>query len=598
MGSKINHSVLVLGFFFLAFLLFALFNPIITGNATLDFQNVPTSFSQGDVINGQLEIESEGEFIKSNSTFRLGLYSGSNKINESIKTAEQIFGITNPQVEKITLDGVEGFSTTNGETYSFNANLFGLKASNGTYTLKFGLYDNQELLAFKQMPVLLRSGTQAGQSEILDMAIAEVELGSNGSIVSCSRDSDCSNGRSCSSDDNLCLSNELKVGDTIVCGVFYSGPGNLTIKIFAPGDRTSNPTEQVSGSELNCNTVDGFTTCYALYNVRTFKAGQWNCYAELVNGVFIDSAVPLETLFMSSSSPSLKQNINNFNITIDGSYSPLLNLNNYFENVGNNSLEFSVVGNKYIIFTVSNGGLVRFANPNGFEGIENLTFVARNDDGITRSNPVLVRVGIGSNIPASTSTQTQNDCNPRWECRWSSCIGDFQSYSCVDVNNCGVLTGKPEEKTESCGSHVESSFDDSTGEIYSSSGLSLITKIIIFGITLLVVIGLLLGIFLFSKKNKSSIAKSPIITELKNQESLSDIIESRLNKGEKLDKIQYDLLLKNKKQADIEYSSNFVTLKLFVKQKISEGFPKDKIIDSLKMKGWKDEIIKDVMSKF
>lgn len=41
-------------------------------------------------------------------------------------------------------------------------------------------------------------------------------------------------------------------------------------------------------------------------------------------------------------------------------------------------------------------------------------------------------------------------CTPNWDCTgWSSCINNQQTQICTDLNNCGVLTGKPAE-TQSC----------------------------------------------------------------------------------------------------------------------------------------------------
>ena len=52
-------------------------------------------------------------------------------------------------------------------------------------------------------------------------------------------------------------------------------------------------------------------------------------------------------------------------------------------------------------------------------------------------------------------TQTVNcsvivGCAPNWSCdSWSGCVNDQQTRTCVDVNNCGILTGKPIE-LQSC----------------------------------------------------------------------------------------------------------------------------------------------------
>jgi len=43
-----------------------------------------------------------------------------------------------------------------------------------------------------------------------------------------------------------------------------------------------------------------------------------------------------------------------------------------------------------------------------------------------------------------------SSCTPSWSCGdWSACVNDQQTKTCIDVNNCGVLTGRP-AVTQSC----------------------------------------------------------------------------------------------------------------------------------------------------
>jgi hypothetical protein len=53
----------------------------------------------------------------------------------------------------------------------------------------------------------------------------------------------------------------------------------------------------------------------------------------------------------------------------------------------------------------------------------------------------------------SGSNNADDDCDPSWNCTaWSSCTGGKQIKSCVDINSCGVTTGRPSlEKSCSSG---------------------------------------------------------------------------------------------------------------------------------------------------
>ncbi len=65
-------------------------------------------------------------------------------------------------------------------------------------------------------------------------------------------------------------------------------------------------------------------------------------------------------------------------------------------------------------------------------------------------------------------------CNPSWSCTdWSTCSNKQQSRTCNDINNCGVLTGKPSE-TQSC-----SSSSSSNSHHHSSSSSSSASSIVV-----------------------------------------------------------------------------------------------------------------------
>jgi len=73
----------------------------------------------------------------------------------------------------------------------------------------------------------------------------------------------------------------------------------------------------------------------------------------------------------------------------------------------------------------------------------------------------------GTVLPSEDEDDTSviNDCNPNWQCSsWSACSSSGkQTRTCLDNNNCGVLTNKPSE-SQSCTLPVEESDKTTMGE--------------------------------------------------------------------------------------------------------------------------------------
>lgn len=47
-------------------------------------------------------------------------------------------------------------------------------------------------------------------------------------------------------------------------------------------------------------------------------------------------------------------------------------------------------------------------------------------------------------------SRSRRRCVPDWECSFGSCINNQKKETCVDLNNCGTLFGKPVEKILFC----------------------------------------------------------------------------------------------------------------------------------------------------
>jgi len=61
--------------------------------------------------------------------------------------------------------------------------------------------------------------------------------------------------------------------------------------------------------------------------------------------------------------------------------------------------------------------------------------------------------GTEINKPEET-TDCSVQCIPNWECNaWGTCTNNIQTRTCVDSNDCGIVSGKP-ITTQSCGDVV------------------------------------------------------------------------------------------------------------------------------------------------
>ncbi len=60
-------------------------------------------------------------------------------------------------------------------------------------------------------------------------------------------------------------------------------------------------------------------------------------------------------------------------------------------------------------------------------------------------------------IQITNSNDNDDDtasCSQRWNCVWSNCNNNIQTYDCVDLNNCNNLTGMPSQSPRACSSQT------------------------------------------------------------------------------------------------------------------------------------------------
>ena len=70
-----------------------------------------------------------------------------------------------------------------------------------------------------------------------------------------------------------------------------------------------------------------------------------------------------------------------------------------------------------------------------------------------------------------------------------------------------------------------------------------------------------------------------------------------LQQNQPQQKIKDDLINAGWDKNTVSELMNYVTLKIFVKTKLSSGFTKEKIRESLLSKGWKKEIVDKIFSE-
>ena len=78
---------------------------------------------------------------------------------------------------------------------------------------------------------------------------------------------------------------------------------------------------------------------------------------------------------------------------------------------------------------------------------------------------------------------------------------------------------------------------------------------------------------------------------------MQNYIENAIKQGQGVQQIKTDLEKAGWNKKDIDDTINYCTLKKFVNDKKQQGFTKEKITESLKSKGWKDEMINKIFQE-
>ena len=413
--------------------------------------------------------------------------------------------------------------------------------------------------------------------------------------------------------------------DLLGCAFSYSGSKDgvsLEAGFYSSLHNSSDPNVgypdafNANREEFLCD--DASSACLAYYNVTSYEPGEWRCFVKY--GANIITSDPLT---MINAAPVLLEDIPDITLALDGSYlsNETINLDDYFIDFEDDEVTYGAVGQLHVIISVDDGVAV-FNNPENYEGVEIVRF--RGHDGINGTFSNDVRVIIGSGVADDFDV-----CTPIWDCRWGECINGVQTCDYFDSSNCQDESNRPENLVRECESVMNIAQNQMPGGDIQLSGTLEIEKpliagkqrsLILIGVVVLVVLLVGFGVFLLirnAKKSKVGGIKEeakPTAVQGKTaantvsgqaqtgsaavqvNSQLAEYIESALGQNQDITKIKTELVSAGWNAADVDYAINFVKLRKFVKGKLGAGFSREVITNSLKSKGWKEDIINNIFS--
>lgn len=404
--------------------------------------------------------------------------------------------------------------------------------------------------------------------------------------------------------------------DFLGCAFDYSGATGgvvLDVGFYSDIHTADNPNVVYANAfgaspppeEFLCDSAS--STCLAYYNVTSYEPGNWKCFVKYGSNLLTS-----DPLRMINSPPVLTEEIPDVTLNLDGSYigNETLDLNDYFEDFEGDEVTYGAVGQLQVIISVDDGVAV-VNNPDNYEGVEIVKFRAHDGVNGTFSNDV--RIIVGSGVADDFEV-----CTPIWDCRWGECINSAQSCDYFDRSNCGDENERPENLIRECESFLSVSQNQLPGGEIQLTGTLEIEEpliagkqrsLIYIGVAVLVVLLVGFGVFLLVRNARKAKAggikgefKPAAVQEQKPAEQtsvnqqLADYVENALGQNQDLNKIKTELINVGWNNADVEQAINFIRLKKFVKSKLDAGFSKEIITNSLKSKGWKDDLINKIFS--
>ncbi|MBI2148693.1 hypothetical protein HYU23_03355 [Candidatus Woesearchaeota archaeon] len=390
-----------------------------------------------------------------------------------------------------------------------------------------------------------------------------------------------------------------------------NGSVNLNIGFYSTGNDISSPNKVYSDifNDDLTNTLCDHEKCLIYFNVTDYLLGEWKCFASWDGNSKISNK-----LEMKNRAPVLNKNIPAISINAEGNLAngTSINLNNYFVDLENDKVTYGAVGQQQLVVSVNEQGIVAFSNPAKWEGAEKILFRAHDGLSGTFSNEVVVYVGSG------VAKQVEEACVPIWDCNWGSCVNSQQACEYFDKNNCGTSVGKPASLIRQCSilqtvqpeappQVLIGNLETTKLNVPKTSGI--MRLLLIVGLIILIIIILGIGSYLFfslrkklptvqvnTQKNiqQTQQVQQPVSSNI---QDLNKYVIDALKQGQTEQKITDDLLKVGWQKNDINKSLDYAKLKNFVDSKLASGFNKENIIESLKSKGWKDDVINSLFQK-
>lgn len=636
MVKRGNFSVIALGIFFLLFMAFVLFyKPNITSSITGYFV-----FDPKEVVVTNVSIPLSGNFsftiedkegdtkgvlnITNNSFVRVLILMPDGRIqtpNDVWKTFEEISKKTTPELVFNPLTSTDFYKIPNAGIYKISISEFGITPSNnGTYKLIIDMWYNPDKLwkDFRNESAILvnLSSSYVPPSDNVKINKAYIlgaELDKDGNIVK--------------------TRNNFVIGDYLLCYVNFTNKTaiNMAFKYY---DKAVQGTTLSTTTAYQCNSSN---LCFGKYFIESFGGSEIGCTAELNNSLGNFVAAASSYIKILNRPPVLIDDIPDIEIAVGEDY--VLDLSDYFSDPENDGLVYDALGTLHAFMNITDGEVV-ISGAQAYDGADVLIFRAIDSNGaFAMSNNVTVFYN---------GTASGFGCETDWSCmEFSSCVDGFRTRICIDKNECDVLTGKPVEKQKctSVGDAEETSQAENNGKTTSpltklkeekKSNVGLII-LIIFIILALAGGGGAVYYFKFYKKtgeeseekksNKEEKKEEEVVGGVTGESSLYKTAENKsvgqtitgdteskpaeiqpasnvdeiykyFEQAADLSKAKEELLTAGWDKKDVQRAFDVTTLKRYVTDKIKAGFEKDKLKESLKSKGWKQDIIDDVFQFF
>mgnify|MGYP001602698066 FL=1 len=218
-----------------------------------------------------------------------------------------------------------------------------------------------------------------------------------------------------------------------------------------------------------------------------------------------------------------------------------------------------------------------------------------------------------ANVQAVNNTNVTQQiitCTSLWDCNWGECTNGKQTCAYYDRNSCDDQTSKPQDLENQCSVQVTEDVSQQKKDIIANVNVEsksnvLLIPIILFALGIISLGGYFIIKKLKDKKNTIQPLKTTIIQPdlpappqiVQQANPMQNYIENAIKQGQGVQQIKTDLEKAGWNKKDIDDTINYCTLKKFVNDKKQQGFTKEKITESLKSKGWKDEMINKIFQE-